>query len=171
AAQIDCELFRALVAILRLLFKALEDDLGQPARNCRIAALWRSRSFVQDVVDQRGQDAALKRPAAGSQFVQNRSRGINIAARIHLFTYELFRRHVGQGSRQAFGFTQTQGGRGVADRVQQFCQAEVQDLEAAIGSEAQVGGFEVAVQYAFVVRRHEALSQLNSPPNDFLLRH
>ena len=55
-------------------------------------------------------------------------------------------------------------------RAGRFCQAEIEDLDVPVGSDLDVGRFEVPVDDPALVRRLQAFGKLSRDPNDFVER-
>src|SRR5207253_5038744 len=80
------------------------------------------------------------------------------------------RRHVGQRAGDDFlRLSQTCGERDFALRLNQPRQTEIENLQSALGCEAQIAWFQVAVNYAFLVGGSQSLRQLDSEGNDLRL--
>ena len=112
------------------------------------------RLLAQDGGERRHLGFAAEGLTAGEHLVEERAEGENVRPRVDRFALGLFRRHVGHGpdDEALLGprlFVAAEGhgrpgriGRGV---LGQLGQPEVEDLDAAVGRDHDVGRLEVAV--------------------------
>src|ERR1019366_7313187 len=96
--------------------------------------------------------------------VQNDSDSEEVAAPIDLLTEDLLRRHIGDGPDNLSGNTKARGrhvsGTGPAAGRNPLGQTEVQNLYVAVSADHDVGGLEIAVNDARVVRRAQGFDHL-----------
>ncbi len=87
----------------------------------------------------------------------------DVGSLVDRLSFRLFRRHVGDGSDDAPVAGERRGrhaGLGDEPRVfLQLCQAEVEDLDPAVARDHHVGGLEIAVRDAALVRGADGVSQ------------
>jgi hypothetical protein len=113
------------------------------------------RLAVQDRRDRLGEGRARESPLSGEHLVQHTAESPDIATTVHILTPRLLGAHVGRRPQHGSGFASGWSVRveprvegGFADRLGQ---AEVKQLDAAVGGETDVPGLEVAVQDALLV--------------------
>ena len=103
----------------------------------------------------------LERRAAGQHLVEHDAEREDVAAVIDPDPARLFGRHVRGGAQNDAGIRAgaMNGGRRrlAADRLDQLCEAEVDDLGVALLGHHDVGRLQVAVDDALLVRARETL--------------
>src|SRR5258707_1151802 len=169
--RIALEAVSRLVTLRRIFLQRLHDDAFQRRRDAAIARTRRIRSFVEDGADQLRALRLRKGPQARGHFVEHRSGGIDVAARVHGQAAQLLGRHVRHGAGDVRG-----GGGNTLREVAFLCRDEqeretkIQNLQAAVRRDHQVAGFEVAVDDAVLVGDCQSFGQLRAKANDFQLR-
>ncbi len=96
--------------------------------------------------------------AAGAHFVEENAEGKNVGAMVERAAGDLFRRHVGGCAQDDADLRLCGSHGGVAGGalgVDVFCEAEIEDFDAAVMGDHDVGGFEVAMDDALFVRGGE----------------
>ena len=123
------------------------------------------------VLEHRGQDMgnrlAVEELVPGEHLPQHDAEGPDIGPPVGGDPGRLLRRHVGRGADDdpggggVLGQGRRQRERGVVVLgVPRLGEPEVEDLDRAVGSDLDVGGFEIAVDDALLVRRLEGLGDL-----------
>jgi hypothetical protein len=106
-----------------------------------------------------GERLSVESPLAGEQLEEHAAKGPHVAATVHLLAPRLLGAHIRRRPqhrpRLALGRRLRVELRVACDRSNRPGQAEVEQLDAAVGAEADVAGLEVAVQDAFLVGRFE----------------
>ncbi|MGD0670312.1 MAG: hypothetical protein ABSB23_22490 [Bryobacteraceae bacterium] len=108
---------------------------------------------------------AFEQSAPSEHFVYHDAEGPDVGALVHGLTAGLLRAHVGGGAQDHSGLRRAHadGWRilGLHGRRPAYLrQAEIQNLNRAVGLDLDVAGFEVAVNYVLDVRRLEGVSDL-----------
>ncbi len=93
---------------------------------------------------------AVERLAAGVELVEHQAQRVDVAAHRRALARELLRRHVGRRARHL----------ALDDFARRDRQPEVGDARAAAAVDHDVGGLQVPVQHALVVRRGQARAEL-----------
>src|SRR5262249_49079663 len=111
---------------------------------------------------------AGERQAAGQQLVHHDADGIEVAAVIHFFTANLFRADVAGGADREIDVRVGHFAERLA--LHELRQSEVHNLDAFARRvrlhDHQVGGLQVAVNDAFIVRGLEHLAEFADDPAD-----
>ena len=107
----------------------------------------------------------MKRAAARQHFVEDGAEGEDVGAVIDRQAANLFGRHVSHGAHnhsrhreRGVGDVAPRSGRPRA--IRKLCEAEVQNLDAAVGHDQQVLGLQVPVHDPLLVRGLEAAGDL-----------
>ena len=109
-----------------------------------------------------------KSALAGGHLVHHGAGGIDVTAGIDGFAAQLLRRHVGQSA----GDAARDLGEAARDvdfvaRAQKYGEAEIENFQAIFGGDEEVGWFQIAVDYALIVRGGEPLAHLHAEAHDF----
>ncbi len=144
------------VAILGLLGETAEDDAAQADRHAGRDPVRRRRRVVGHRHQQRHQIRRGERPAAGDQLVERRAEAVDVGARVEGRAAQLLRRGVGRRRRQLVARRE----RGLLRRPHRSRDAEVTDLDDAVGVDEAVRRLDVAVQDAGLAGRLQAGHQL-----------
>ena len=117
---------------------------------------------LEDACDRVGHGLAREHRLAGEHLEQDAAEGPHVGAPVHRLAPRLLGAHVSRGAddhpgQRAGGSHRGQAGRlgarGLDRTDHRLRQAEVQNLDRVVGQELDVGGLEVAVHHALVVRR------------------
>ena len=168
-AQIDRHLFRRLVAALGVALETLRDDSLELRIQARLQlGRWRERR-VQDRVGQPPGLRVVERPPAGRHLVEHDPERVDVRPRVNRFTTHLLGCHVRERSlepalRPRRRLVDVGGG------ARQLRQAEVQYFHPALGRDDDVGGLEIAVHDAALVRLLERRRHVAAECRDLLLR-
>ena len=100
--------------------------------------------------------------------VEHRAAGVDIAAWADIFALEVFRCDIRQSSTDSSGGSVAGGDGRCAGFCEILCQAEIHDLQAAIGRITQVCRLQVAVNDASLMSSFKALRHLRAQTHDFL---
>src|SRR5258708_6682077 len=103
ALQIGAHLGCDLIAHVAIFLERLVENALELGWSGWIQGDRRSRSVVQDVVENDGAGRPGKRMLSGNHLVEHRAERKQIAARIQLFAARLFRRHVRDGANDGAG--------------------------------------------------------------------
>ena len=129
----------------------------------------------QDRGDRVGGGGAVERTAAAHHFIDHRAEGPDVGALVDGLASRLFRRHVSRGADDRARARGRLGGRIVerdrGARLLQFREAEVEHLDAAVGSDLDVGRFQIAVDDPAIVRRPQRRGDLRRDGKSFVDRH
>ena len=161
-AQVGGDLGGGGVARLAILGQRLEDDalevdgqLGpQPPR--------RGRRGAEDLVHQGGGERLTPRQSPGRQLVEHHPQGEEIGPCVQLLAEQLLGGHVGERAREPVAGVEHGRGAGVDARLSELGEAEIQHLHPALDRHHDVGGLEIAVQDALLVRRRQRLGDLDA---------
>jgi hypothetical protein len=101
---------------------------------------------------------------AGDHLIEHQAEAENVAARIEGLAFRLFRRHIGQGARDAHR---------LGDRFISGCnlrQPEIEQLGGTFGRHQDIRGLKIAVQNAACVCFFQRPSDLNRKPHGLFRR-
>ena len=125
----------------------------------------------EDQTERLGDRLAVEQPRAGEHLVEHDAEGPDVGALVDGLAARLLGRHVGGGAEDHAG--RRHGGRGDGRRVhgvarradrglgaQRLGEAEVEHLDGAVVADLDVGGLEVAMDDALLVRGLERLGDL-----------
>src|SRR6202022_2711418 len=110
---------------------------GKPWMNRRIKRTRRDGIFVNDFVYDGRNVLSGKRLLASHQFVEDHAQGKNVGSSIDRFAFYLFRRHVRWRPHNMRSLSRA--------KLQNFCSAEVSNLDGVIGSQHKVRGLDVGM--------------------------
>ena len=147
------------IAECGIFLHALRDD----ARELGIDPGERRRFGVCDVVQHVDHVRRVEGAAAGGGFVEDAAEGENVGARVGLLAADLFGRHVRRGSGYDSGVGEERLGQRVGLRLrtlEQFREAEVDDLRVAVAVDHDVLGLEIAVDDPALVRLRDRFRDL-----------
>ena len=120
---------------------------------------------------------SLEEPPTGQHLIQHDAKGPDVRAFIHGLGARLLRRHVRRCSHNLPYDRGTHWYRwrlirvaGHGCRFGHFCQAEIQHLHSAVGLDLDVGGLQVAMDNAFLMRGLERVADLPADRQRFLQR-
>ena len=170
ALQIDVHLNRRLVTPRRILVESLENDVLDIWRDSRDDAAGHRRLIIQNRVDQQCRIGRRERALARGHFIQDGARGPQIGSGIGRLALQLFRRHVWERAGEFGRVAQGQRLGQIADLRSELSETEVENLQPAIGRDAQVARLQVAMHDAVLVRGCQALGQLDAKLHNFFLR-
>ncbi len=142
-----------LVALVGLFFQRPHDYRADPRMNGRINLPWGNGLFVDDLVDHRGDVLSRERFFAGHHFIEHHAQREDVAAAIYRAALHLFRRHVARGAHYVGGLLD-------GAELQNFCRAEVCDLDGIVGGEHEVRGLDVAVNDVPLMRELQRAASL-----------
>lgn len=142
APQVDGKLFGRLVAAVRVLVQALEDDGLKRRGDASVHAAGCGLGLVQDLVRYL-QTRTAKGSVSGSHCVEHGSGGPDVSATIQLLSPHLLRRHVGQRAGKTQAFAQASGSGIDAYGHEELCHAKFQNLQLPVGCDMQVRWFQV----------------------------
>jgi hypothetical protein len=152
-----------LARILRLRGR---DDALQRLGNLRIQSARRRRHLVQNRVKQRRPVEMGEGSRGGCDLVEDTARGINIGARIGELGANLLGRHV----RQRPELIVASAGRLLSGRrLQELRNPEVENLHAPVTRHHDIRGLQIAMDDSVVVRRLQAVGQLDPERAHFRL--
>jgi hypothetical protein len=119
--------------------------------------------------------AGVERMGPADHLGEEDAKRENVGAGVDRLSADLFRRHVGRGSHRDSGSGLQRRGRDdrIAERlggVGHFREAEIEELDPAVAREKDILGLEVAVDDAPLVRRCEAVGDLNRHIDGFAKR-
>ncbi len=144
------------------------DDPRQMSRQGFVDIGNRRRLITQDAGHQRCRRVPLKGTTPGGHLIENDSHGEQIGSLVHRLAVELLRRHVGRSTHQHPFACQSRPRRHLGQLAvlarrgrSQLCQAEIEDLDASVLGHHHVGGFQIAMDDAFVVRHREGVGHGN----------
>ena len=140
-------LARRFVALVRHLVHRLGDDTLECCRDRRRDGAQRPRLRRQDLIQHAVHRLSLEGPLVGEQLVQHAADGEDVRRGGDRAIGNLLGRHVGRCANDRAGAG------GVA--LLQACDAEVHDFHAAVGHDADVRRFDVAMNHAPLVREME----------------
>ena len=166
-SQIDDEVVGVLVAVGRILGDCLADDAFELGRQRAIDLRDRRGLLVLNERQSFGDAATGERPLAADHLVQQRPEGEQVGPVVDVrHTRRLLGCHVAGGSHHLAGHGAEQG-RGhrccpVACRrhLGGLGEAEIEDLGVAVFGDEHVGGFQIAMNDAGLVRRTQRLGDL-----------
>ena len=122
--------------------------------------------------NQAGRVVAFERAPSGEYFVKRQTEREDIAAGVGLLALQLLGRHVLEGA-ENLTFTSEGAGNGVVGFFEScdggFGEAKVEEFHALFGKE-DVGGFEVAVNDAFLVGGVEGVENLGGVSDSLVKR-
>ena len=169
--QVGQQVPRRLVAVLRLLLHALEDDLFEARGDFMIEPAGRRDRLVHDVGGQGRGHFLFKRTAPRRHLVEDHTGGVEVRSCVFVIAAQLLRGHIGQRSGRDVRFAQHLGRYGRIRGAQKFGQSEVENLQPSVGRDPQIAGLQVPVDYALVVRGNQPFGQLHAVPRDLFLFH
>jgi len=140
----------------RILFQATQGDLRERWGHRRRE---RRGSVPQHREGGRDRGLALERPRSAEHLAQDRAEAEDVGARIDGRAVDLFRRHVCRRAGEALAQFVAPGLRPVRGRLQDG-DAEIEDLERAVGGDEEVVRLDVAVDDALLVGRGQPARQL-----------
>ena len=137
-----------------VLFERLGNHVVEASRNARIHRTGRIRRLMQDRSHQLGALRLWKGPPARGKLIQHSACRIDIAAKIHGKTTQLFGRHVRHrpGNRTRLP-RNAESHVQISVRIDQLRQTKVHHLNALVGCNEYVGRLEVTMDDALVVCR------------------
>ena len=117
--------------------------------------------FFEDRGEGVGKGFALEGLRPGEHLVKDRAERKDVGALVERLAPRLFGRHVGRGAENDAGVGHGRGHCGVGSRTLAVFritfvgarQTEIQDLDGAVGSEFDVGWFQIPVNDPLIVRR------------------
>ena len=137
------------------------------ARRSRQGTDERRRLFVDHRVKELDRRRAGERGPPAQHFEQQRTRGEDVGAKIHVRSARLFGRHIA-GRAEEHTRQRQRGGVGIErDRTRQ---AEVEELDA-VNAQEHVRGFEIAMDDAARVQRAERRQDREAEPDCFRRRN
>ena len=142
--QRDREVVRRLVALLQALGQGPLEDGAQRVELRPLGQEAVVHLFVGDLVEDRHQVVGVERPPAREQLVEHAADAEEVAPPVDLRSLHLLRGHVVGGAHDVAGARHGGGG--------QARHAEVHDLHRAVLVDEDVGGLDVAVHDAGLVR-------------------
>ena len=101
-AQIEGKMRRALVALARIDFEAMQDDFLEPWRQIRPQAARRQRRAGQPLAPLADGARLAERPRAGGEEIQQHAEREQIAAPVVANVEQLLRRDIDAGADRAF---------------------------------------------------------------------
>jgi hypothetical protein len=176
--EVVVDVARGLVAIADVLTKAVCDDARELAGYVFAHFHQRRRSIAEDARRERGRVTPDERAFACRELVQQHPEGKEVRAVIDGRSLQLLRRHVRHRPDDGT-FGSQRGGAGADVRLavgaeqaagRQLREPEVEYLHPAFGHDHHVGGFEIAVDDALLVRRSERVSERDADFTDPLDR-
>ena len=96
--QLKPYIVRSLKAVVRMFCEAGVDKVFEGRRGKRLNRRNRFGIFFQNRAGYANLALTLERPLAASHFIERRTQGEQIRARVSLFTFNLLRRHVLNGA-------------------------------------------------------------------------
>ena len=162
AAEIDGEFLGGLVAVVWVAFQALVDDAHEFGGDPGIERTDGRRSAAQDFVHEFKVIEGREGRRAGGHLVKDGASGVNVGARVDVSAEDLFGSHVGESASD--GLTSGDGfSRGAAGGSEaEFGQSEIENLEAAVRSDAEVAWFEIAMNDGVIMCGGKALGELRA---------
>jgi hypothetical protein len=165
ALQRDAEVLRRLVACLRAFRQRLVHHGVEERRHRVVERRRRRRIFLDDLLGDGPRAAAGERLLAGEELVQDDAGREDVAALVDGAAGDLFGRHVRRRAHHGAGL-RALGLRAVG--VLHARHAEVGELGARLRVQHHVGGLDVAMDDAGVVREIERVEQLAHDAHRFL---
>jgi len=150
-------------------FLNAERHTGRHLRPVRLALQHRAKNFRHVV--------SLERRTPGQHLVEHTAEREDVRAPINRSALRLFRRHVSRRAEDDALLRRGQAQRRRVREIRIYClrlerlrQPEVQHLHRAIASHLDVGGLQVAMNDAVLVRRFQRVHDLLGNRQDFLNR-
>ena len=165
--EVEGEVVRRLEAPLRVLLDAVADDALEPRRDVLIRDGQIRRVFLEDRGHRLAGRVGVEGALAGKHLVQDRSEGEDVAPPVRRLAFDLFGRHVAErahhdarlGAGGGGGQIRLRAGANVA--LRQFRQAEIQNLHPPLFRDEKILGLQVPMDDSLVVRRAQAVGDLD----------
>src|SRR4029077_8637390 len=121
--------------------------------NRRVHLLWRDGFLIHDFVDYCRDVLARKRLFAGDHFIEHHAEGKDVATAVNGATLDLLGRHIAGRAHDVRGLLH-------GAELQDFCGAEVGDLDGVIAGKHQVRGLNVAMHHVTLVGKLQGATGL-----------
>ena len=156
---------RGVESLLGILLEAVADDALEAGRDVLVGDGEIRRIFLQDRRHRVGGRVAVEGALAREHLVEDRAEGEDVGARVGGLAAHLLGRHVAERAHDDAGLRARGRGREVGGLatllgVRQLGEAEVEDLHPAVVGDEDVLGLEVPVDDPLLVRRREAVDDL-----------
>lgn len=169
------DIHRRLPALIGILREASPDQMFQRRRRHALKRRHRLRFVLQDCGNQAYLRLCRERLFAGHHLVQQRAEGKDVRARIGVFAFDLFGRHVLQRTEDGpfareccpsrrCGLRREGCGSGLG-----FCQSEVEQLRAGL-RQHDVAGLQIAMRDSCPVRSGESIGDIDRAPKGLIER-
>ena len=152
-------------ALLRALLEAVPDDAVEAGRDVLIRDREVRRVLLEDRGHRLSRRVPVERAAPGEHLVEDRAEGEDVRTRVGGLALDLLGRHVAERAEHDPRLGPRRGRRQIGARtafldVRELGQAEVEDLHAPVARHEEVLGLQVPVDDPLLVRRREAVRDL-----------
>lgn len=166
AMKISGEFAGGLIAVGGIFFEALGKDVLEFGGELWIEDARRNRRAVKDGVEEFAGGEFRERTLARGHLVEDETGGVEIGARVEIGAEELFRGHVGKGASERLRF-ELRLRDGFGKRHAEPGETEIKDFEAAILSDEEIGGLEIAMNDGVIVGGDESIDKLKGESEEF----
>jgi len=158
-----------LIALRGILFKTLGDNTFEFEGQLWIELAQRNRRAMEYGVEQQTTGEFDERALARSHFIENEAGGVKISASIEFPAQKLFGSHVGKRSGYGVRFELRLRGR-FGEGQAQLGETEIQNLEATVVGDEEIGGLQIAMNNRVIVGSDESRDKLKGEIEEFGFR-